>query len=133
MLEDADDGEQWPPSWTRAALELAVLAVVRREGPVHGYDVGRHLLGSGLGRIKGGTLYPVLGRLEDQGLLSSRWVAGDGGPGRKLVETTAAGLAELARRRAGWLAWTGRVTTLLTTADEDEGATDDDHATTHHR
>jgi len=64
---DAEDAPvDWPPSWTRASLELAVLALVCAHGPTHGYDVARRLRDAGLGEVKGGTLYPVLGRLEEQ-------------------------------------------------------------------
>lgn len=103
----------WPSSWTRAALELAVLAIVCRDGPTHGYDVGRRLQEGGLGRVAGGTLYPVLGRLEDQRLVRGHWVAGEGGPGRKVLEATDGGHRELRRRTADWLAWTGRVASVL--------------------
>ena len=104
---------QWPPSWTRASLELAVLALVCRHGPTHGYEVARRLQEAGLGEIKGGSLYPVLGRLEDQRLVVSHWTAGTSGPGRKVVEATAAGHGELSVRSDAWAAWTGRVATLL--------------------
>ena len=104
----------WPSSWTRAALELSVLAAVEDLGTTHGYQVARHLADAGLGGIKGGTLYPVLSRLEEQGLTSTRWVEGLGGPGRKLVEITPAGRTERRVRQAEWLRWTATVHALLT-------------------
>ena len=110
------DEPPWPTPWTRAALELTALALVCAHGPTHGYDVARRLLAAGLGEVKGGTLYPVLGRLEDQGLLASHWAPGDGGPGRKVVSATAQGWAELARRRERWHAWTTAVSDVLATA-----------------
>ena len=70
----------WPPSWTRAALELGVLSVVGADGATHGYEVARRLQDGGLGDIKGGTLYPVLARLEEQGLTRTWWVRGPAGP-----------------------------------------------------
>lgn len=81
----------WPSDWLRAALELCVLAVVSQEGPTHGYAVATRLASLGLGEVKGGTLYPLLGRLETEGYLSSTWQPGSGGPGRKAFEVTAAG------------------------------------------
>ncbi len=103
----------WPTAWTRASLELTVLALVCSCGPIHGYDVAQRLLHAGLGEVKGGTLYPVLGRLEDQGLVNSRWAAGDGGPGRKVIAATVAGREALSARRVLWREWTGRVAAVV--------------------
>src|SRR6478609_942333 len=103
----------WPPSWTRAALELAALSAVGQAGTTHGYEVARRLQIAGLGDIKGGTLYPVLARLEEQGLTRTWWVEGAGGPGRKLIAITPKGERELAARTAQWLSWSGQVDRLL--------------------
>ncbi len=103
----------WPPSWTRAALELCALSAVGRAGTTHGYEVARRLQSAGLGDIKGGTLYPVLSRLEEQGLTRTWWVEGAGGPGRKLIAITPEGERELAARTAQWLSWSERVDRLL--------------------
>jgi len=103
----------WPPSWTRAALELCALSAVGQTGTTHGYEVARRLQQAGLGDIKGGTLYPVLSRLEEQGLTRTWWVEGAGGPGRKLIAITPKGEAELASRTAQWRDWSGRVDRLL--------------------
>jgi PadR family transcriptional regulator, regulatory protein PadR len=112
------DDPQWPVAWTRAALEMSALAVVCAHGPTHGYEVAKRLQAAGLGEVKGGTLYPVLGRLEDQGLLASQWAPGEGGPGRKVVSATAAGRAELAARRERWREWTAAVADVLATDPE---------------
>ena len=103
----------WPPSWTRAALELAALSAVEQAGTTHGYEVARRLQSAGLGDIKGGTLYPVLARLEERGLTRTWWVEGAGGPGRKLIAITPDGRTELERRSVQWHAWSGRVAQLL--------------------
>lgn len=103
----------WPPSWTRAALELCALSAVGEAGTTHGYQVARRMQNAGLGDIKGGTLYPVLSRLEEQGLTRTWWVEGAGGPGRKLIAITSEGERELAARTAQWRDWSGRVDRLL--------------------
>ena len=103
----------WPSSWTRAALELCALSAVAQAGTTHGYEVARRLQNAGLGDIKGGTLYPVLSRLEEQGLTRTWWVDGAGGPGRKLIAITERGKLELAGRTAHWRDWSGRVDRLL--------------------
>jgi len=54
----------------RGSLILAVLAHLRREH--YGYTLRKALLDHGLD-IDEGTLYPLLRRLESQGLLLSEW------------------------------------------------------------
>jgi PadR family transcriptional regulator, regulatory protein PadR len=102
----------WPSDWLRAALPLCVLAVVAEE-ETYGYAIAQQLRDAGLGAIKGGTLYPVLNRLEQDGLLRSSWREGAGGPGRKFFAATAAGRAELAARTAAWHLFAERSTALL--------------------
>ena len=92
---------RWPAEWLRGVLELCVLAVIA-DGPTYGYAIAQALDVAGLGKVKGGTLYPLLARLERDGLVSGKWHAGDGGPGRKYVELTAAGAAELSARSEQW-------------------------------
>ncbi len=99
------DEERWPTEWLRGVLEIAALAVLE-DGPAHGYAVAQRLEGAGLGQIKGGTLYPLLTRLETAGLLTSSWQAGTGGPGRKVFEITAAGRDDLVTRGTLWRRFT---------------------------
>ena len=54
----------------RGCLALAVLAELRTER--YGYALRQALAKQGLG-IEQGTLYPLLRRLETQGLLTSEW------------------------------------------------------------
>ena len=54
----------------RGSVVLAVLAALRREQ--YGYTLRKTLSDHGL-EIDEGTLYPLLRRLESQGLLNSQW------------------------------------------------------------
>lgn len=92
---------RWPGEWLRGVLELCVLGVLA-EQPTYGYAIGQRLSGAGLGAVKGGTLYPLLARLEAEGLVQSSWHAGDGGPGRKYFTLTPAGHRELSARAQLW-------------------------------
>ena len=58
----------------RGALPLAVLAQLREEH--YGYSLRKQLSSLGL-EIDEGTLYPLVRRLEAQGLLTSEWRADD--------------------------------------------------------
>ncbi|MFW6203957.1 MAG: PadR family transcriptional regulator [Actinomycetota bacterium] len=100
--------------WLRGVLDLCVLAVLT-ERQRYGYELSRRLDEAGLGRIKGGTLYPLLARLEQAGLVAARWEPGEQGPGRKYYELTPAGRAQLAIQAANWHEFTGRLSALLAT------------------
>ena len=63
----------------RGALVLAVLLELRNEE--YGYSLKKLLSEKGL-EIDEGTLYPLLRRLESQGLLKSSWRVEDGRPRR---------------------------------------------------
>ncbi|TKJ18932.1 PadR family transcriptional regulator [Blastococcus sp. CCUG 61487] len=107
----------WPSEWLRAALPLCVLAVVAEE-ETYGYAIAQRLRAAGLGTVKGGTLYPMLNRLEQEGLLRSSWREGAGGPGRKFFAVTAAGRAELPGRTAAWREFTERAIALLPSLED---------------
>lgn len=89
----------------RGVLEVCVLRILS-EGPTYGYAIGAALADRGLGTVKGGTLYPLLSRLETAALVEVEWRAGDGGPGRKYYALTPAGRTELNRQTSDWLAFT---------------------------
>ncbi|MDR2372721.1 MAG: PadR family transcriptional regulator [Bifidobacteriaceae bacterium] len=105
------DLEEWPTEWLRAALELAVLGAAAH-GTTYGYELASRLAANGIGQIKGGTLYPLLGRLEREGLLDARWGPGDGGPGRKYYNLTPAGRDRLAALAEAWRRFSAHICEL---------------------
>lgn len=80
-------------------LPTAILACLAA-GPLHGYAIAQRLGDLGLGTPKGGSLYPVLGRLETAGDVRADWVEGPSGPGRKEYTITPAGRDHLDADRA---------------------------------
>jgi PadR family transcriptional regulator PadR len=102
----------WPSEWLRGFLSVAVLAVVGG-GPTYGYAIAAALESGGFGSVKGGTLYPLLTRLENAGLVSAFWGEGDGGPGRKYFTLTESGRAALADQASAWTAFAGATTSFL--------------------
>ena len=109
----------WPGDWLRGVLELCVLGVLA-DGPTYGYAIAQRLAGAGLGVVKGGTLYPLLSRLEREDLVEATWRAGDAGPGRKFFELTSAGRAELIRRQVLWSEFVTRTRLLLPAFRDDD-------------
>src|ERR1041384_7348817 len=76
MVADAAKHEQ---DLRKGVLMLAVLSQLRT--PQYGYSLRQALAERGM-PIEEGTLYPLLRRLEGQGILASQWQAGDGPPAR---------------------------------------------------
>lgn len=106
------DSTQWPAEWLKGPLTPAVLAIVA-EGETYGYLIAQRLVDGGLGTVKGGTLYPLLARLEQEGLVAATWREGTGGPGRKYYAITPPGSARLRDLRADWGTFAQRVTTII--------------------
>lgn len=74
----------------RSALPVAILAALSLR-PAHGYALIELLNSYGFPELKGGTLYPILARLEHQGLIQSQWNHDQSGPGRKIFTITGEG------------------------------------------
>src|SRR6478735_10432792 len=94
-------------------LDTIVLAILREE-PLHGYAVIEALRrrSEGAFELAEGTLYPVLHRLEAEGLLSSAW-SDASGRRRRVYRLTRRGRAALANRRADWRRFAGAVEAVL--------------------
>ncbi len=73
----------------RGTVVLACLAILRAPG--YGYALLETLDRAGFG-VDANTLYPLLRRLEKQGLLASQWNTDESRP-RKFYSTSAEGLA----------------------------------------
>lgn len=99
----------------RGALVLAVLSQLQR--PRYGYSLRQALAGRGM-TIEEGTLYPLLRRLDRQGLLDSQWRIEDGPP-RRYYHLSAAGKTLLAQLEETWNDLVATVAGLL------EGAQDE--------
>ena len=80
----------------RGAIVLAVLSQLKDEH--YGYSLKRMLQEKGLA-VDEGTLYPMMRRLEAQGLLASEWRIEEGRPRRyyRLSESGLTAFAELSR------------------------------------
>jgi PadR family transcriptional regulator, regulatory protein PadR len=101
--------------WLRGVLDLCVLAVLQGGREAYGYQLAQALERSGLGAIQGGTLYPVLLRLERLGLVTSAWREGRAGPARRYYRLTTQGEATLQRAVADWRVFADRVAAVLGT------------------
>lgn len=82
----------------RGVLVLAVLTQLKTDQ--YGYSLRQALVEKGM-PIEEGTLYPLLRRLESQGLLDSQWRIEDGPP-RRYYRLNAAGEVLLQQLTALW-------------------------------
>lgn len=103
--------QSWPSEWLRGVLEVCVVRILL-DGPSYGYAITQALAEADLGDVKGGTLYPLLGRLEEAGRVEVEWRPGDGGPGRKYFALTTAGRSHAQALAARWAEFTNTTRAL---------------------
>jgi PadR family transcriptional regulator PadR len=117
--------QPWPSEWLRGVLEVCVLRVLA-DGQTYGYAIAARLADGGLGVVKGGTLYPLLNRLEAAGLVTAQWQAGDGGPGRKYYLLTDDGRQELQDTATQWSRFTEVTGAMIAERQKPAGNTTED-------
>ncbi len=74
----------------KGVLEFCILSIIRK-GEVYPSDIVDSMKAANL-QILEGTLYPLLTRLKNAGLLTYRWVESSSGPPRKYFSMTDKGL-----------------------------------------
>jgi PadR family transcriptional regulator PadR len=90
-VEYQDDGKDRRITQLRKGiLELAVMGVLYHERH-YGYSLVRVISETGSISLKEGTIYPILARLDRDGLVRSEWVQSDQGPPRKYYGLTLSG------------------------------------------
>ena len=84
-------------------VETLIMAVLA-EGPSYGYAIVRDLKkrSQGLLKLGEGTIYPVLYRMEDKTLISSKWMHAENGRQRKYYRLTPRGKKAFASNTQQW-------------------------------
>lgn len=101
----------------RGHLETMILAVLEK-GAGHGFDILKRLEQAGCGelRLKEGSLYPALYRLEEAGFIKGDWEGENErprGPRRRVYHVNKKGKKELAKRREDWTSFVSIVGAIL--------------------
>ena len=93
-----------PPNSAQSALDLLVLTVLRRRGPLHGYGIATNIgeLSDGDLQVEEGSLYPALHRMEENGWLTSFWGESENRRRAKYYRLTKAGTRQLGAETAEW-------------------------------
>jgi transcriptional regulator len=87
----------------KGSAEVLVLALVEQRAR-HGYEIGKLIeeRSRGVLRFHIASLYPMLYRLEERGLIQGRWVEKAGQRRRRFYRITAEGRKVLASQRSRW-------------------------------
>ncbi len=93
----------------RGTVVLGVLNQL--SSPKYGYSLGQELTERGV-PVDGNTLYPLLRRLENQGLLQSEWDMSEGKP-RKYYVRTPKGTQINEKLRDYWIETVVNISTLM--------------------
>ena len=100
----------------RGTLILLVLSQLKE--PRYGYDLVKRLNDKAI-PIDANTLYPLMRRLEGQGLLKSQWDTGEAKP-RKYYQITPEGQEVLEKTANYWDKFSKNVNDLLEERDNEE-------------
>jgi PadR family transcriptional regulator, regulatory protein PadR len=109
-------GEARNTQLLRGVLDICLLAVMQ-DGPAYGYEMTKRLRELGLGFVAEGSIYPLLGRLEREGLVDTHRAPSEDGPSRKYYRPSKRGRRTLASGVAEWRAARDAVDCVLNTVE----------------
>ena len=92
-----------PPEMKKGSAELLILSLIEHQ-PKHGYELSKLIetRSRGVLTYHVASLYPLLYRLEDRGVIEGRWVEKAGFRRRRYYRITPAGRRLLESQRTGW-------------------------------
>jgi PadR family transcriptional regulator PadR len=94
----------------KGVLEMCVLALLSR-GDNYAYDIASRMAEAvGMGE---GTIYPLMRRMQNDGLVSTYLQESGSGPSRKYYRITKSGALALKSQVAEWLAFEAAVRKIL--------------------
>lgn len=105
----------------KGVLEFCILSIIR-QGEVYPSDIVDKMKAANLHLFEG-TLYPLLTRLKNAGLLTYRWVESNSGPPRKYFSMTDKGLEFYGELERTWNELADAVKALTTVSAEIENET----------
>ena len=94
----------------KGVLEFCVLSVIR-QGEAYPSDIIEAMKSANFQLLEG-TLYPLLTRLKNSGMVTYRWVESSSGPPRKYFNLTDAGLQFYQELESTWTEMVNAVTTV---------------------
>src|SRR2546429_3640900 len=91
------------PEWKKGSAELLVLSLLEDQ-PRHGYDISKliQIRSAGALQFHVTSLYPLLHRLEEEGLIQGKWVEEPEQRRRRYYGLTPAGKKALKTKQKSW-------------------------------
>lgn len=111
-MTKTEASEKWEAQLRKGCLELAILAILW-EQRLYGLEILRVLEQNSNLVLAEGTVYPILGRLKDEGLLQSEWVEAEAGHPRKYYWLTASGRQKVVSMSHFWNSFASNLNLLL--------------------
>lgn len=103
----------------KGVLELCVLALLSRQDS-YAYEIASRLAeGIDMGE---GTIYPLMRRMQSDGLVDTYLVESPAGPPRKYYRLTSAGKASFASQKSEWAAFAAAVQAIIEEPQASEAA-----------
>ena len=101
----------------QGTLDLLILKTLNL-GAQHGWAISERVqqISSDVLRVKQGSLYPALHRLERRGWIRSRWGASENNRRAKFYELTKSGRRQLEAEESAWRTLTAAVGQILESA-----------------
>lgn len=92
------------PNSAQTALDLLVLTILDRRGPLHGYGIASAIeeLSEEALRVEEGSLYPALHRMEELGWISAEWTITENKRRARFYQVTRAGKKQLSAETQRW-------------------------------
>lgn len=102
----------------QGTLDLMVLRTLEALGPSHGYTIAARLeqVSDGALQLNMGTLYPALLRLEQRGLVKTKWDVTENKRRAKYYSITALGQRQLETDKQEWL----KIVSIMSRVLEDQ-------------
>lgn len=103
------------PNSAQTALDLLVLTILDRRGPLHGYGIATAIedLSEEALRIEEGSLYPALHRMEELGWIVAEWSMSETKRRARFYRVTKAGKKQLTSESERWLSFSAGVSRVL--------------------
>lgn len=99
----------------KGVLELCVLSLLNSSDR-YGYEIS-DLISREI-NISESTIYPILRKLKDDGMITSYIAEDSGGPPRKYYKMTTLGQEEFSKTKAEWLAFAETIKRFLQKGDK---------------
>lgn len=112
VKKPSEPDNRWEQQMRKGALEMAILAALGN-GRLYGLEIIRFFSDSPQLALAEGTIYPILSRLKEEGLLASEWVEAEAGHPRKYYWLTDTGRRRLQQMAETWTEFSRELSNLI--------------------